>query len=280
MIFGIPAQASGVNLGGEGSIEALLSYCDEVSVNHVAVGPPMRNGKPDAEAFIELKEQLNNAGLEVYAGGFFFYAREGDFFDEAVRNEERQQLIERIRCCGEAKVEPITLFCFLNTSQDVDDQKVRWKLATDFLRALVDEAEAAKVRLAVHTLTNSVFNNYETVMQMFSDIPSDYLGICYDVAIHTQLGDDVPGTLKDLKDKMPLTHMRTIGDVTPWRDFEIKDGILQKAAPIEKQVDFPSVMRALVEVKYDGIISFEHQTGPLAYARAVGYLKGILEAVR
>lgn len=278
MVFGIPASGSGANLREEGAVEALLSYCDEVGVDHVSVSPPMRDGRPDVNALIALRKRLDNAGLTVYAGGLF-YAREGDFFDEAVRSEQRQQLIELIQCYGEAKVEPITLFCGLGPSQDTDDQKMRWKLAVDFLRALIDEAEAAKVRLAVHTLTNSVFNSYETVMQMFSDIPSDYLGVCYDVAIHTELDDDIPGNLKALKDKMPLTHLRTIGDVTPWRDFEIKDGKLQKAAPREKQVSFPVVMRALVEAEYDGILSLEHQTGPLAYARAVGYLKGVLEAV-
>ena|GEM_PF-2658487 len=278
MVFGIPASASGVNLREEEAVGALLSYCDEVGVDYVSISPPMRDGRPDAAALIELRERLNNVGLTAYAGGIF-YAREGDFFDEAVRNEQRRQLIEVIRCYGEAEVEPITIFCGMEPSQNADEQEMRWKLATDFLRALVDEADTAKVRLAVHTLTNSVFNRYETVIRMFSDIPSDYLGVCYDVAIHTQLDDNVPANLRALKDKMPLIHLRTIGDVTPWRDFEIRDGKLQEAAPREKQVNFPSVMRALVEVKYDGILSLEHQTGPLAYARAVGYLKGVLEAV-
>ena len=278
MIFGIPASASEINLREEGAVDSLLSYCDEVGVDHVSVAPPVRDNRPDTDALIKLRNQLSDAGLTVYAGGIF-YAREGDFYDETVRNEQRRQLIELIRCYGKAGVEPITVFCRVDPSQNSDEQGMRWNLATEFLSALVDEAEAVKARLAVHTLGNSVFNRYETVMRMFSDIPSDFLGVCYDVAIHTQLEDDISGNIKALKEKMPLIHVRTIGDVTPWRDFEISDGKLQKAAPREIQVDFLSMMRTLVEIEYDGIVSLEHQRGAIAYARAVGYLKGVLEGV-
>ena len=278
MIFGIPVSASGVRLREEGAMEALLSYCDEVGVDHVAIGPPMRDGRPDTSALIELKKQLNSADLKVYGGGIL-YAQKPDFIEEAVRNEERRQFTELIQCYGEAKVDPITVFCRVKPTQDADEWKARWKLATDFLRVLVNEAEAAKVHLAMHTLTDSVFNRYETIMQMFSDIPSDYLGVCYDVEIHVELGDNIPDNLHSLRNKMPLIHLRTVGDVTPWRDFEVKDGKLQKAATRANQVNFPSVMRALVKMDYKGILGLEHQTGPIAYARAVGYLKGVLEAV-
>jgi sugar phosphate isomerase/epimerase len=279
MIFGIPASACGVDMSKEGSIESLLSYCNEVGVNCVSINPPVLNGKPDVEALSKLKEQINNVGLKVFGGGIF-YAREGNFFDESVRNEQGQQVIELIRCYGKAKVEPVTIFCFVEPSQDADEQKKRWKLATDFLRSLVDEAESVNARIAIHTLTNSVFNNYESVMQMFSDVPSDYLGVCYDVAIHTELKDDISMNIKALKNKMPLMHLRTIGDVTPWKDFEIKDGKLQKAEKLVIQVDFPAMMRALLESGYDGILALEHQPSAISYARAVGYLKGVLEVVK
>jgi len=274
MFFGIPASASGVDLEKEGAINSLLSYCDEIGVNYVSIGPSMKNGKPDADALTRLREQLNSVGLETFGGGIF-YAREGDFFDESVRNQQLEQITELIRCYGKAKVEPITIFCFVAPGDET-----RWELSTEFLRRLVDEAESAKVHLAIHTLTNSVFNNYESVMRMFSDIPSDYLGVCYDVAIHTELKDNVPYNIKALKDKMPIMHLRTIGDVTPWRDFEVKDGKLQKAGKLENQVDFQSVMSALVGSGYNGILALEHQPGAISYARAVGYLKGVLECAR
>lgn len=278
MIFGIPASACEADLTKDGAIGSLLSYCDEVGVDHVSIGPSMKNGKPDVESLLWLKEQIDNVGLKTFGGGIF-YAREGNFFEESVRNQQLQQAIELIRCYGKANVEPVTIFCFVAPSHDVDEQKVRWRLSIDFLRKLVDESESVKIRLAVHTLTNSVFNNYETVIRMFSDIPSKYLGVCYDVAIHTELNDDIPNNIKALE-KMPLMHLRTIGDVTPWRDFEVKDGILQKAEGRKVQVDFPSVMHALMESDYDGILALEHQPGAISYARAVGYLKGVLESAK
>ena len=279
MFFGIPSSASGVDLTKEGAINSLLSYCDEVGVDHVSIGPSMKDGKPDIDALIMLREQINSVGLKTFGGGIF-YAREGNFFDESIRNQQFQQITELIRCYGKAKVDPVTIFCFVAPSNNADEQKVRWELSTEFLRRLVDESESAKVHLAIHTLTNSVFNNYETIIRMFSDIPSNYLGVCYDVAIHTELKDDVSSNIKALKNKMPIMHLRTIGDVTPWRDFEIKDRKLQKAERFEVQVDFPSVMCALIESDYDGILALEHQPGAISYARAVGYLKGVLEFAR
>ena len=56
MFFGIPASGSGVDFSKDGAIKALLSYCDEVGVDCVSIGPPMRDGKPDAEALIQMKE--------------------------------------------------------------------------------------------------------------------------------------------------------------------------------------------------------------------------------
>jgi len=83
--------------------------------------------------------------------------------------------------------------------------------------------------------------------------------------------------------KLPDTHLmynlRAIGDVTPMKTLEIKDGKLQEAMLRQKEVDFPAVMRTLLDINYDGILSLEHQRGPVAYARAVGYLKGLIEAV-
>ncbi len=278
MIIGIPANASGANLGTEDGFQTLLSYCEEIGVLHVSIAPPMKDGHPDVTTFTQIKERLTDAGIACYGGGLFF-AREGNFFDELVRNSQQQQLMEMIDCYGEAGVEPVTVFCGLAPSKNVDEQSTRWKIATDLLRALVEIAEKGKVRLAVHTLHNSVFNRYATVEQMFKDIPSNYLGVCYDVAIHTGLDDDVLANLRVLKNKMPMLHLRTIGDVTPMKTLEIKGGKLQEATPHQKEVDFPAVIRTLLEINYDGILGLEHQRGPVAYARAVGYLKGLIEAV-
>ncbi len=277
MIIGIPANASGANWGAEDGFQTLLSYCEDVGVRHVAIAPPMKDGHPDANRFTKIKERLSDAGIISYGGGLFF-AREGDFFDESVRASQGRQLLEIIECYGKAGVEPVTVFCGLVPGENADEQSTNWKLATDFLRMLVEGAEKGGVRLAIHTLHNSVFNRYATVEQMFKDIPSDRLGICYDVAIHTGLDDDVLGNLRALKDKMPLMHLRTIGDVTPMKTLEIRDGKLQDTTPRRKEVDFPAVMRTLLDIKYDGILSLEHQRGPVAYARAVGYLKGLIEA--
>jgi len=279
MIIGIPANASGANLGGgEEAFETLLSYCEEVGVRHVGIGAPMKDGCPDVAALTELKQRLTDAGLSLFGGGIFF-AREENFLEQSVQDAQRQQLIDLIDCYGIAGVEPVTLFCALSPSEATDEQETRWKIAIDFTRALVEKAEDVGVRLAVHTLGNSVFSRYETVMRMFAEIPSDYLGVCYDPAIHLPLGDNIAEDLKALKDKMPVMHIRTIGDVTPMNTFELKDGKFQKVPPREPQVDIPEAIKVLLEVNYDGIVQLEHQQGAIAYARAVGYLRGIIETL-
>ncbi|MBM3242760.1 sugar phosphate isomerase/epimerase [Candidatus Poribacteria bacterium] len=280
MIIGIPAGASGANLGGGAeAIKTLLSYCEEIGVRHAGIGAPIKDGHPDTAALTELKQQLADAGLSVFGGGIFF-AREENFFEQSFRDEEREQLVELIDCYGKAGVEPVTIFCSLAPGKQPDEQETRWKLAIDFTRVLVKTAENAGVRLAVHTLGNSVFNRYATVERMLCDIPSDYLGVCYDPAIHLPLGDDIAANLRALKDKMPVMHLRTSGDVTPMNTFELKDGKFQDVPVRKPQVDIPEVIKVLLEVNYNDIVQLEHQRGPIAYARAVGYLRGIIETLQ
>jgi sugar phosphate isomerase/epimerase len=277
MIIGIPANAAGVNLtGGNEALEALLSYCAEVGVRHVGVGAPMKDERPDTATLTELKQRLTDAGLSLFGGGIF-YARENNFLEQSFRDTQRQQLMELIDCYGKAGVEPVTIFCALSPGEEPDEQETRWQIAIDFTRALIKKAESVGVRLAVHTLGNSVFSRYETVEKMFRDIPSEYLGVCYDPAIHLPLGDDITANLRVLKDKMPIMHIRTIGDVTPMNTFELKDGKLKDFQPRKPQVDIPGVIKVLLEINYDGIVQLEHQRDPIAYARAVGYLRGIIE---
>jgi len=280
MVIGIPAGASGANLsGGDEALKTLLLYCEEIGVRHVGIGAPMKNGHPDVAALTELKQRLTDAGLSLFGGGIFF-AREENFLEQPVRDAESKQLIELIDCYGKAGVEPVTIFCALKPSEQPDEQEKRWKIAIDFMRVLVKTAENVGVRLAVHTLGNSVFSQYKTVERMFCEIPSDYLGVCYDPAIHLPLGDDIIADLKALKDKMPVMHLRTIGDVTPMNTFKLKDGKSQDVPARKPQVDIPAVIKVLLEINYDGIVQLEHQRGPIAYARAVGYLKGIIETLQ
>ena len=72
MFFGIPSSASGVDLTKEEAINSLLSYCDEVGVDHVSIGPSMKDGKPDIDALIMLREQINSVGLKTFGGGIFY----------------------------------------------------------------------------------------------------------------------------------------------------------------------------------------------------------------
>lgn len=278
MIIGIPAGASGAQLDKDDGVKSLLSYCEEVGVRHVAIGPAIKDSQPDVEALIKLKDTLTDSGLVVYGGGCFF-GRDVDFFDSAVRQSQRQELKKLIECYGKASIDPITVFCGVKPSDDKNENEIRWKLAVDFLKYIIDIAEKSKTRLAIHTLTNSVFNRYHTIQGMFAEVPSRYLGVCYDIAIHTQLGDDLPMNFQSLNEKMFLMHMRTIGDVTPTKTLELIDGKLQSAKLREKEVDFPGAIRSLLGINYNGILSLEHQKGAIAYARTVGYIKGLIEAI-
>jgi sugar phosphate isomerase/epimerase len=238
----------------------------------------MSDGLPDATRFGVLRERMESAGIVPYGAGCFF-AREGDFFDAAVRDAQRRQLVALIECYGAAGVGPVTVFGPVPPSANSAENERRWALAVDFLRALVEAAERAGVVLAVHTLTNSVFNRYSTVERMLSEIDSRALGVCYDVAIHTQLGDNVASDLALLGDRAPLLHMRTVRDVTPAPAFRIHEGRLEASTSEGRDVDFPATVRALLRADYEGILSLEHQRGATAYARVVGYLKGLIEAL-
>jgi sugar phosphate isomerase/epimerase len=100
------------------------------------------------------------------------------------------------------------------------------------------------------------------------------LGLCVDVGHTQRAGVDPADTIEKLADRVLDVHIK---DVTA---ASAKGGTIEIGRGV---VDIPKVCRALHEIEFKGIVSFEFEKDgkdPLAgVAESVGYVRGVLDTI-
>ena len=282
MKYGMPADEIGFSGNFIDRVDQLPETCAMLGIDHVLLNTPVKDdGSADVDALVALKEAVVKTGVNPYAGWKFFgMPNEGDFTDPAVREKTKAAFINQIRAYGKAGLSPMTVFSGVKPGDDVE---AAWCLSTDFLKELVAEAENAGIVLALHNLndTMSCFNRAATFERLFEEIPSKALAICYDAAIHTKLGDDVPATMKKFYEmgRMPLMHIRTVENPIPPKDFDAVEGKLVPAEASQFPVDFKAIMKTLMDIDYQGIVGIEHQKKMEEWCLSIGYVKGVVAGI-
>ena len=101
------------------------------------------------------------------------------------------------------------------------------------------------------------------------------IGLCIDIGHTVRVGADLVGSVRACGDRLFDLHIKDVTAATPQG----------KGTPVGRGViDFPALVRALIEVKFKGVAAFEYEEqadDPLpGLAESVGYLKGVLAAHR
>jgi inosose dehydratase len=102
------------------------------------------------------------------------------------------------------------------------------------------------------------------------------VGLCIDVGHTARAGRDPAKAIRDFKDRLYDVHMKDVSDVKGKNTkVEVELG--------RGNLDVPAMVKALLEVKFDGHVGFEHEkdpTDPLpGLAESVGYIRGLLAAM-
>jgi sugar phosphate isomerase/epimerase len=101
------------------------------------------------------------------------------------------------------------------------------------------------------------------------------VGLCIDIGHTVRIGANLLDSVRNCGDRLFDLHIKDVTAATPQG----------KGTPVGRGIiDFPGLVRALVDVKFKGVAAFEYEEQPddplPGLAESVGYLKGVLTAIQ
>ena len=166
-----------------------------------------------------------------------------------------------------------------------------WDNYSYFINAVIPYAEKYNVRLALHPDdpplaklgdVERIMVSYENIKKAINIVDSPNLGVTMCQATYCMMGEDLYKVIPELADKIFFVHFRNaVGNKFKFRESFHDNGIIEMAniMKLYKQcnVDVP------IRVDHVPLMAGEKQetAGYTALGRlyAIGYLKGILEAI-
>jgi mannonate dehydratase len=269
-------EASGVEVYNIGIIDL---HCD----------PALTLSLPAAESKIEqYKTYLGNLGR---AGiHYTTYAHMANIKNQPTPGFY-QTSIEKTRGNANTREFDLAVARKLPCSFDKEYQEDQiWKSFTTFIRAVIPVAEKNKVRIGLHPddppvaslgCVARVFRTYAAYERAFEIAGSDNFGVCLCIGTWGEggkqgFGKDPVEAVRALgvKKKIFKVHFRNVSSPLPkFRETFVDNGYL----------DMYQVMKALREVKFDGIVVPDHVPGggyPAANSSyTIGYMKALRDRV-
>lgn len=188
--------------------------------------------------------------------------------------KRRKGLLGTLELLARAHVNTLVLFVLQ------EDSSALMRPLEELYKAVVPRAEALGIKIATHAhwCEGHIAYNRETIQRIIEFAPGSSNGICLCTGCYFQAGDDVPAMIRDMPDRIHCVHIR---DTTQMGGCEFEE--LPFGAGL---VPIPEIIRALVEIRYDGIVIPEHMSpikdelyAEASVAHAIGYLQGILSAL-
>jgi sugar phosphate isomerase/epimerase len=131
------------------------------------------------------------------------------------------------------------------------------------------------IRVAIHNHGpgDKNFPTPQSVYEKIKDMDRR-LGLCIDIGHTVRVGADPLRSVEDYGDRLLDFHMKDVTEASPkGHEIQVGRGI----------IDIPALLRALLKVKYEGVLSFEYepeQDDPLpGLCESVGYVRGVLAAL-
>ena len=164
-----------------------------------------------------------------------------------------------------------------------------WKTFTNFIRAVIPTAEKAGVRIGLHPDDPPVdslggvariFRNFEGYQRALETANSENFGLCFCIGTWAEggkmMGKDVVEMVRLFgpKKKIFKVHFRNVSSPLPkFHETFVDNGYL----------DMYQVMRALREMKFDGVIIPDHVPGggvqQVNNSFTIGYMKALRDRV-
>lgn len=145
----------------------------------------------------------------------------------------------------------------------------------ELLPLIEKKVKEVDVKIAIHNHgpEDDIFPSPKSVYDRIKNLDSR-IGLCIDTGHTFRLKLDPAEELKKYKDRLFDVHIKDINEQVPdGKNVEIGHG----------KMNIPSIMRALKEIKYDGILGLEYEKDGdhaiYGLSESVGYVRGILKMV-
>ncbi len=243
--------------------------------DHIKIGDEKRDWA--IERFIALMKNMHEVGLETVC--FNFMAHYG-------WTRTKTDIPER----GDALVTGFKLADFKADDFALTEEAL-WDNYFYFINAVLPYAEKYQVKLALHPddpplpklgNTARIFTSLNAIEKGIRTIPSEYLGVTFCQACYWLMGESIPEAVERLKDRIFFIHFRNVrGEKTDFSETFHDNGMLPMAEIMKLYKDHG----INVPVRVDHVPTMQGEKGlnagydALGRLYAIGYLKGILEAL-
>jgi inosose dehydratase len=227
------------------SLAQTLEMTNRVGLKHIALKDVHLAMNSSPEQIREVAAQVKAAGLDLYGGGVIY-----------MRNEAQvNQAFDYAKAAG---------------------MRVIIGVPEPDLLPLVDKkVKEYDIKVAIHNHgpTDKTYPVPATVYEKIKDLDKR-IGLCNDIGHTARSGLDVAATIIQFGDRLLDVHMKDETSATA------SGGCTEAGRGV---IDIPAVIRALVEINYTGMASFEYEKSaddPLpGLAESVGYVRGVMATI-
>ncbi len=145
----------------------------------------------------------------------------------------------------------------------------------ELLKRIDEKVREFDIQVAIHNHGpgDKIYPTPQSICEKVGDLDKR-IGICMDIGHTLRIGADPVESARKYADRLLDIHIKDVSAASPeGQTVEVGRGV----------IDIPAFLRALVEIKYRGIVSFEHEkdeNDPLAgLAESVGYTRGVLAVI-
>lgn len=145
----------------------------------------------------------------------------------------------------------------------------------DLLPQIEEKVKETDIKLAIHNHgpEDEIFPSPKSIYDKIQNL-DPRIGLCIDTGHTFRLNLDVASEIKKYKDRLYDVHIKDIDEQIPeGKSVEIGRG----------KMDIPSILKALKEIKYDGVLGVEYEKdgdhAVYGLTESVGYLRGVLQLI-
>jgi sugar phosphate isomerase/epimerase len=232
--------------------------------------------EPGAVDIVATRRAAQDAGIDIASLHWLLVAPAGLSItdpDNAVRTRTVDVMRRLIDLCGELGGKILVHGSPLQRRLTVGDEDGARRRALDCFAAVADEAKAASVTYCIEALAPAdadFINSIGEAAAMVDAIASPHVRTMLDCCATARLDEETPAELIDRF--LPSGHLAHV---------QVNDG--NGRGPGQGALAFTPILAALQRHGYDGTVAVEpfdyHPDGRAAAARAIGYLRGIEEAL-